>query len=98
MIIGNKEQTGVVVEAYDHDTRHRVLVVRSRESREHHFFYISRVTPVDFGDILKMNFQKNEFHIRRGNSKLTYKINPLVFPGHLLWELISDYTNNGDQK
>lgn len=89
----DKNQTGIVVEAYDHDSRHRILVVRSRETKTHHFFYISKITPVDFGDTIQMNFPENKFHIHRGNSKLTYSIFPLTFPGSLLWELITERMN-----
>ena len=89
----DKNQIGVIVECYDYDATHRVLVARSQEVKNYHFFYIPKSPQVDFGDTIQMNFVEEKFHIRRGNSKLTYKITPLVFPASLLWELITERMN-----
>lgn len=90
----NEKQLGIVVEAYDYDYLRRVLVVRSQEvAKNHTFFFIPRLPAVDFGDIIQMNFADDAFYIRRGNSRLTYRIRPLVFPGTLLLELITERLN-----
>jgi len=93
----DKNQIGIVVECYDHNASHRILVVRSRENKDHHFFYIPTTHQVDFGDTIQMNFTENKFYVYRGNSRLSYRIIPHPFPGSLLWELILEHLNN-DQK
>lgn len=93
MEIDDKNQLGIVVEVYDHDALHRILVVRSQELPNYHFFYILKYPPVDFGDTIQMNFPDSKFHVRRGNSRLIYKITPLAFPSTLLWELITERIN-----
>lgn len=90
----DKNLMGVVVEVYDHDASHRILVVQSNDSPNvYQFFYISKTPEVNFGDIIQMNFADDKFHVCRGNSKLSYKITPLVFPGSLLMELITERMN-----
>lgn len=90
----DKNQIGIVVECYDHDAQHRILVVQSNDSPKlYQFFYISQSPQVDFGDTIQMNFEREKFHLRRGNSKLTYSITPLIFPGSLLMELITERMN-----
>lgn len=85
-----KNEIGVVVECYNHDSIHCVLTVRSQDEKMFHFFYIPAIPQIDFGDIIQMNFSDDKWSVRRGNSKLTFKINPLVFPKSLLWELITE--------
>lgn len=82
---------GFVTDCYDHDEKHRVLEVQSNDqpgAKVYHFFFIPRVPEVDFGDRIQMNFDKGEFYVYRGNSRLTFKINPEAFPGTLLIELM----------
>lgn len=81
---------GIVVECYNPDPSHQVIVVRSQKAKNHFFFYAHRTPAVGFGDKIQMNFQEDKFYVRRGNSKLTYKITPLTFPGTLLLELLSE--------
>ena len=89
----DKIQIGIVVDCYDHSESHRILVVRSRETSDRHFFYIPRDPDVSFGEIIEMNFTKNKLHVYRGNSRLSYLITPTIFPGSLLWELIQEQFN-----
>ena len=86
-------QYGIVVEIYNHNTSHCVLIVRSQDIKNYYYFYIPTIPQVDFGDIIEMNFLKEKFYIFRGNPRLTFKIIPSVFPGTLLWELISERIN-----
>jgi len=88
------EKRGIVVEIYDHNTAHRVLVVQLDDSPNAHYFsYIPKVPDVNFGDILGMNFIKNRFYVYRGSPRLKYKITPVAFPGTLLMELITERMN-----
>lgn len=89
-MIVEPKNIGVVVECYHHTRFNRVMIVRSRECKNHFFFYIPLYPPVDFGDKIQMNFEADTFYICRGNSKLTYKITPLIFPNTLLLELINE--------
>lgn len=93
MKTNSKYEVGIVVEIYDHDSTHRIMTVRSKDVLNHHFFYLGMTPIIDFGDEVEMNFEKEEYSVCRGNSKLTYKINLLPFPGSLLWELISERMN-----
>lgn len=91
----DNNQIGFVVEAYDHDDQHRVLVVQSNDlPTVYHFFFISKYPTIDFGDEVQMNIAEDKYSVRRGNSKLTFKITPLVFPGSLLMELIVERMNS----
>ena len=85
--------TGVVVECYHHDSQHRVMVIRQRDAKIHHFFFVSNTPLIDFGDPIQMNYQTEKFFIRKGNSCLTYRIIPLIFPDTLLLELLLEYIN-----
>lgn len=101
MIADDQNIKGFVIECYDLDTSHRVMVVQSSDepmAKEYHFFYIPKTPQVDFGDIIQMNFAKNKFYLYRGNSRLSYRIIPSPFPGSLLWELISERLNNEEPK
>lgn len=90
----DKNEIGMVVECYDHDASHRILIVQVDDSPEmYQFFYTSKTPEIDFGDIIQMNFVEEKFYVRRGNSKLIFKITPLVFPGTLLMELIIERMN-----
>lgn len=96
MITDDKNQVGFVIECYDHDALHRVLVVQSNDepgAKEFQFFYIPKSPQVDFGDTIQMNFAEENFFVSRGNSKLTYRIHPCVFPNTLLLELIAERMN-----
>ena len=91
MITDDKIVIGIVIECFDHGSIYRVLEVQSEDSpKMYHFFYILRHPEVNFGDTVQMNFPKAEFYVYRGNSRLTFKINPHIFPNTLLWELISE--------
>ena len=99
MKLDDRNQIGIVIHCYDHNTTHCVLEVMSNDvPKEVHFFYIGKTPQVNFGDRVQMNFAENKFYIFRGNSRLSFRIIPSPFPGGLLWELISDRMNNGDQK
>lgn len=93
MKTADKNEIGVVVECYDHDAMHRVLIVRSQDVANSHFFYTTKIPQVDFRDRIQMNFAEGKLYVRRGNSKLIFKVIPLEFPGTLLWELIAERTN-----
>lgn len=93
VIYGHKAQIGIVIECYDHDISHRIVVVRSVDKKVYYFFYIPITPQVAFGDKFLMNFTKDQYYVSRGNSRLTYKITPLVFPGTLLLELITERMN-----
>ena len=92
-MITDNTQIGIVVECFDPNASHRVLIARSRETKSYTYFYIPRIPVVDFGDTIQMNIAENKYYIRRGNSKLIFKITPLDFPGTLLMELISERLN-----
>lgn len=83
-------QIGIVVECFNPDPQHRVVVVQLCESKSYFFFYVSEHPAVEFGDTLLMNFYSEKYKICRGNGRLTYSIHPLTFPGDLLLELISE--------
>jgi len=89
----DKIRIGIVVECYDHDESHQILVVRDRKKADRHFFYTLKNPRVDFGDIIQMNFVEDKFYVYRGNSRLSYRIIPSPFPGSLLWELIIEHLN-----
>lgn len=90
----DKNQIGIVVEVYDHDASHCVLEVQLNDSPgEYRFFFISKFPQIDFGDTIQMNFAEDKYSVLRGNSKLTFKIIPLEFPGSLLMELITERMN-----
>ena len=89
----NVNQIGIVVESYNPDPQHRVVVVQLRESKSYFFFYVPEHPAIEFGDILLMNFYAEKYKICRGNDRLAYSIHPLVFPGNLLLELISERMN-----
>ena len=89
----DKQQVGIVVESYNHDPLHRVIVAQLREAKSYFFFYVPESPSVEFGDILLMNFYHDRYILRRGNDRLTYTIHSLVFPGDLLLELISERMN-----
>ena len=94
MITDDKVQIGIVINCYDHDGLHRILEVLTNDSPEVYiFFFISTTPHVDFGDKIQMNFAKDKYFVCRGNSRLTYRITPLEFPGTLLFELISERMN-----
>ena len=88
-----KDQIGIAVEIYNHDASHRILVVRSQDAPMYHFFYLGMSPIIDFGDEMLMNPAEDKYAVRRGNSKLTFRIIPLVFPGRLLMELIAERMN-----
>lgn len=90
MITDDKVQIGIVIECYNHDSSHRILVVRSKDVPNYHFFYLAMSPIIDFGDEIQMNPAEDKYSVRRGNSKLTFKLTPLVFPGSLLMELITE--------
>jgi hypothetical protein len=86
-------EIGIVVEVYNHTPENCVLVVRSRDERKFHFFYIPTNPEVSFGDFIEMNFDIEEIYVYRGNSRLTFKTNAQEFPGSLLMELITERMN-----
>jgi len=89
---------GHVTECYNHDESHRVLEVISNDSpKEYHFFYIHKTPDIEFGDIIQMNFEKQQFYLYKGNSRLSYRIIPQPFPGTLLMELIQEKMNQSPQ-
>jgi hypothetical protein len=99
-MLNSENKKGIVIECYDHDESHRVLVIQSSDepwAKEYHFFYIPKTPEVNFGDIVQMNFANSKFYVYRGSSRLSYKITPSPFPGSLLWELISEKLNSEDQ-
>jgi len=88
-MIADNNIIGHVIECYDHDETHRVLEVIINDSpKTYNFFYVPKFPDINFGDIVQMNFETQQFHVFRGNSRLSYSIIPQVFPGTLLWELI----------
>ena len=89
----NTNQIGIVIESYNHDALHRVVIVQLCEGKNYFFFYVPEHPTIEFGDILLMNFYTEKHKLRRGNDRLTYSIHPLVFPGTLLLELISERMN-----
>jgi len=90
----DKNQVGIVVECYNHDKTHQVLVVRLKgDTRNHHFLFIPDTPAIDFGDTIHLNPAEGNYSVCRGNSKLTYKIIPQVFPGTLLMEVVQEYLN-----
>ena len=90
----DKNLTGIVINCYDHDAEHRILTVLSNDlPLIRHFFFIPTTPQVDFGDIVQMNFAEEKYYVYRGNSRLSYKIIPLTFPGSLLIELINEHLN-----
>ena len=89
----NKNQIGIVVESYNPDPQHRVVVVQLCGAKSYFFFYVPEHPAVEFGDVLLMNFYSEKYKICRGNDRLTYSIHPLTFPGDLLLELISERLN-----
>jgi hypothetical protein len=89
---------GHVTECYNHDENHCVLTVIVNDNPwSYHFFYIPKTPDVNFGDIIQMNFEKQQFYVFKGNSRLSYKISPQVFPGTLLVELIQERMNQPPQ-
>ncbi len=89
-----KEQLGIVIESYNHNDIHRVVVVKlPGEDKNYFFFYVSEHPRVEFGDTIEMNFYSDEYYICRGNDRLTFKLTPLVFPDTLLYELITERMN-----
>ena len=94
MIANNENIIGHVTECYDHNVSHRILEVISNDSpKAYHFFYIPKTPDINFGDIVQMNFEKQQFYLYKGNSRLSYRILPQVFPGTLLLELIQERMN-----
>jgi len=93
-----KTETRIVVECYNHDESHCVVVVRSRYIPSFSFFYIPTIPSIDFGDTIEMNFKKEEFYVHRGNSRLTFKITPQEFPKTLLWELITGHMGLNEEQ
>jgi len=89
----NVNQIGIVVESYNPDAQHRVVVVQLCEGKNYFFFYVPEHPAVEFGDIFLMNFYAEKYKLCRGNDRLTYSIHPLTFPGNLLLELISERMN-----
>lgn len=90
MQMNGRKKIGVVVECYDYDETHQVVVARSREVRIYYFFFLEKKPQVGFGDILIMNFVDEKYYVRRGDSKPIFKLTSLDFPGSLLWESIMD--------
>lgn len=89
---------GHVTECYDYDESHRIMEVISNDCpKAYHFFYIPKTPDICFGDIVQMNFEKQQFHLYRGNSRLSYRILPQTFPGTLLLELIQEKMNREGQ-
>lgn len=86
----DKEQVGTVIEVYNHDSLHRIVIVRLQEGKNYFFFYVPEHPAIEFGDTFLMNFCTEKYRLRRGNDRLTYSIKPLEFPGDLLLELISE--------
>lgn len=94
MKTNDKNEIGVVIEVYDHNASHRVLVVQLDDSPNAHYFsYIPKVPDVNFGDFIEMNFTENRFYVYHGSPRLKYKITPAAFPGTLLMELITERMN-----
>lgn len=90
----DKTGKGIVIECYDHDANHRVLVIQSSDdpdAKAYHFLYIPIHPDVSFGDRILMDISKSKFYVDRGNPKLPFKLTTLTFPGDLLMELISEY-------
>lgn len=86
-------ETGIVVEAFDLDKTHRVLVVRNWDKKNYIFFYIGRVPEVDMGDLIIINFSTEKYYVQHGNARLAYKVTPLEFPDDLLCELLIQRMN-----
>ena len=91
----DKNEIGIVVESYNHNT-HQIVVANSPIGDLHNFFffYFPKHPDINFGDTILMDFDKDEFRIHYGNPHLTYKISPQPFPGDLLLELISERLNS----
>lgn len=90
----SNDEIYIVVECYDHDATHRVVVAHaSTVHKVYLFFYVGLHPEISFGDTLLVNLSDEEFYVCRGNGKLTFKITPLIFPGTLLFELLSERLN-----
>jgi len=89
--------TGIVIESYDRGENQMVITDSPDPGiGKHHFFFffLPQHPVINFGDTILMNIQADKYWIHHGNSHLTYRIFPLVFPGTLLLELILDRIDN----
>ena len=89
-------QEGIVIEAYDHD-RNQVVTAYGPTPGHYQFFYLPPHPAINFGDTILMNFNNQKLFVHHGNPHLTYRISPIVFPGTLLYELITERIQE-DQK
>lgn len=91
-----KSSTGVVVEAYNHDKDHLIIVARAHNAKSHFFFYIKSTPAVETADILLLKYPEDKVFIIRRISTQPFKrfeINLLTWPGTLLAEVMSERIN-----
>lgn len=55
--------TGVVTEAYHHDKRHFIVIVRSSVNKSYFYFFTQRGSLITMGDQARLDFNKMEFYI-----------------------------------
>jgi len=93
-MIRSNDEIFIVVECLAYDATHRIVTAHSSAIHKNYLFlYVGLHPEIDFGDTLLANLANEEFYVCRGNGKLTFKITPLIFPGTLLFELLSERLN-----
>jgi hypothetical protein len=83
---------GEVIESYSYG-ENQVVTIHDLGMEMYHFFFLPKHPNINFGDTVLMSFHSEKYWVHHGNPHLTYRIFPLVFPGCLLLELISERMN-----
>lgn len=78
---------GTAIEVSHHDN-HQIITAKRPGSQSYFWLYAGLFPEVNFGDIILLNDITGEAYLRRGNSKLTFKIHVKEFPIDILPTLI----------
>lgn len=78
---------GTAIEVSHHDNHH--IITAKRPGPQSYFWLYALPFPdINFGDTIILNDTTGEAYLRRGNSKLTFKIHVKPFPEEILPTLI----------
>jgi len=89
----NKSTIGIVVEVFNHDKAHLIIVVRAYNAKSHCFFYIKNNPEVELGDVIQIKLSGDKIFVIRRISDRPFKrfeLKLLTWPGTLLMETMSE--------
>lgn len=93
--------SGVVTEAYPHDERHLIVIVRGSLPKSYFYFFVQRGTLITMGDQARLNFITKKFYIIQdyfGYPFKKFKMELDPWPDKLLATVMADSPIFGDPK